>query len=80
MAASSFYLIWLRPLYQLAVTDPVTTARFFYVTWLKWITAKFLIDLDGMHSSSNFMNMAKSLITMAGNKKEVFFKFLKEQC
>jgi hypothetical protein len=33
-----------------------------------------------MHSSSNFMNMAKSLITMAGNKKEVFFKFLKEQC
>jgi hypothetical protein len=39
MAASSFYLIWLRPLYQLAVTDPVTTARFFYVTWLKWITA-----------------------------------------
>jgi len=56
MAASSFYPIWLRPLYQLALTDQVTIDSFFHVTWLKWITALNIISIG--YESAAYINAA----------------------
>ena len=60
----------------MTLTDTVTTARFFYITWFKWITEKIINGLSKeLTSELKAMSKAKDI-----NEKEVHSRIVKNLC